>query len=81
MSVTPSIKSWDELPLIVPIEQVCELYGQSYYGIWRMVKAHRGIPQPMLTNPMRWSRADLQRHWEGRSAVATVQHRKKRMAS
>lgn len=64
---SPSITSWDELPLMVPMEKVCELYGLTEEGVYKRTR-RGGLPAPIVSHPMRWSRADLQRHWEGRSA-------------
>jgi hypothetical protein len=67
----PVFTSWDELPLMVPIEQVAALYGKSTRAIVRLVRLEQGIPAPILTRPLRWSRADLQAHWEKRQSGVT----------
>jgi hypothetical protein len=70
-----NIKSIEELPLVVSIEKVAELYGRSPRAIERLVRLNREIPQPFLTHPMRWSRADLDAHLNGRS-VRSANRRK-----
>lgn len=75
----PSVTSWDALPLMVPIEMLCELYGLTKEGVQRRVRMRR-LPAPVVAYPMRWSRADLQRHWEGRSTAAAPRLRSVRSA-
>lgn len=60
------IRDWAELPLYVDVVTVAAIYGKSTRAIDRLVRLGRSkdIPMPALTRPMRWSRADLQRHWE-----------------
>ncbi len=56
------ITAWDQLPLVVEWEQAGALiHVTSYDGVKRAIKVGH-LPEPNMTRPMRWSRADLQRH-------------------
>lgn len=47
---------------IVPLAEVLRITGFSEQGIRRAVRGGR-FPAPIYTRPMRWTRADLDRHW------------------
>jgi hypothetical protein len=69
MSVSPSptVTSFDALPLWLTLDHMVELYGKTPRAIERLVRLGRTreIPPPTLTHPMRWSRQDIERHWRG----------------
>lgn len=58
------VTDWSQEPLIVSLERVAEIFGMKPRTIQERIKANR-FTQPMYTRPMRWSRADLERAWNG----------------
>lgn len=69
MSPTPTITSFEQLPLWLTVEHIVALYGRTPRAIERLVKLGRTheLPAPALSRPMRWSREDVERHWRGAS--------------
>lgn len=53
---------WADLPLVLGVDDVAGLIGaNNVYAVRRAVQ--RGdLPEPAMVRPMRWSRADLERH-------------------
>jgi hypothetical protein len=72
--MTP-VTNWTELPLYLDGQTMERLTGQSLRGLLRL--AHkRKFPPPALTRPARWSRADVQEHWEGKRIPVIAQRRR-----
>jgi predicted DNA-binding transcriptional regulator AlpA len=62
------ITSWDQLPLVLEMEHMRQLFKTSAQGVYRRVQA-RKIPPPFQTYPMQWSRADVEAWWAGKTSV------------
>lgn len=56
------ITDWNALPLVLTwMEAGGVIHVTDYDGVRRAIK-NGHLPEPTMTRPMRWSRAELQRH-------------------
>ena len=56
------VTDWNSLPVVLTWQEAGEqILVRDYDGVRRAIK-NGHLPEPTMTRPMRWSRAELQRH-------------------
>lgn len=52
-------------PMVMPIEQVADIYDRTVRAVRSASQEGRFVPAPFLVRPYRWRKADVLRHVEG----------------
>lgn len=60
-----AITDWQTLPLMLTLQQIADIHGLSVATVCKRVRAGSFRPMPVSDKPLRWSRAECQRVWEG----------------
>lgn len=63
------ITSWDTVPLLVSLELVMQITGFGSHDAVKSAILRRDLPEPVLHRPMRWSKADLMRHFHFEAGI------------
>ena len=69
IQTTTAAINWRDYPPTMRAQHLAELYGSTVMGIRKMAQRRNPkIPTPSTSRPFGWNRADVQRHYERRTA-------------
>jgi hypothetical protein len=77
-----AITNWDQLPILIRLSQLAELYDLNETTVRKKVESgDPSIPLPAFLHPYRWRKADVIRHLEKHSIVEQLRTKARRALS